>query len=341
MGTEEGVPRLPTIYDVAKAAGVSPSTVSRALARPGRVSAETAERVRNVAAELGYRRSPVAPSLGRVPTKLLAMVVADISNPLFVDVFRGAEVAAQEAGYTLLLFDTREEEARERAVTETFLEFVEGLVLASPRLSDSGLLGLAKQRPVVVLNRAVNGLPSILTDGARGVRRVAEHLGELGHDAVTYIGGPEASWVDGVRWRGLQEAGDELSVRVRRMGPTEPTVGGGELAVRRWARNPTSAVVAFNDVMAVGFIRGLRSLGLGVPRDVSVAGFDNSEMGALTTPSLTSVASPLALQGATAVRNLLAIVRGARPPQQPVLLPVTLVRRASTGRRGTSPLPQG
>ena len=132
----------------------------------------------------------MAPSLGRVPTKLLAMVVADISNPLFVDVFRGAEVAAQEAGYTLLLFDTREEEARERAVTETFLEFVEGLSSAKPAGCPAPASRSGEATAVVVLTRAVNGLPSILTDGARGVRRVAEHLGELGHDAVTYIGGP-------------------------------------------------------------------------------------------------------------------------------------------------------
>ncbi|MGC5629195.1 LacI family DNA-binding transcriptional regulator [Georgenia sp. Z1344] len=334
---KEGVPpKIPTIYDVAAAAGVSPSTVSRALARPGRVSAETAERVRAVAEEIGYRRSVVAPALGTVPSKLLAMVVADIGNPLFVDVFRGAEVAAGRAGYTMLLFDAREAEARERAAAESFLDFVEGFILASPRMSDSALLRLAKQRPVVVLNRIVSGLPSVLTDGARGVRRVAEHLGSLGHTDVTYVGGPEASWADGVRWRGLQEAGEELSLRVRRIGPNEPTVSGGEMAVARWARNPATAVVAFNDVMAIGFVRGLRAQGLEVPRDVSVVGFDNSRLGALATPAISSVASPLALQGRTAVGDLLAIVRGARPPQQPVLLPVKLVPRESTG-----PVPGG
>ncbi|MGC5615858.1 LacI family DNA-binding transcriptional regulator [Georgenia sp. Z1491] len=334
MSTDGEARRIPTIYDVAAAAGVSPSTVSRALARPGRVSAETAERVREVAAEIGYRRSAVAPALGVVPSKLLAMVVADIGNPLFVDVFRGAEVAAGRAGYTMLLFDAREAESRERAAAESFLDFVEGFILASPRMSDSALLRLAKQRPVVVLNRMVSGLPSVLTDGARGVRRVAEHLGSLGHREVAYIGGPEASWADGVRWRGLQEAGEELALRVRRIGPNEPTVVGGELVAARWSRSQVTAVVTFNDVMAIGFVRGLRAQGLEVPTDVSVVGFDNSRLGALATPAITSVASPLALQGRTAVGNLLAIVKGARPPRQPVLLPVKLVPRESTGPVG-------
>ena len=334
MGSEtaEGTGRAPTIYDVAAAAGVAPSTVSRALARPGRVSAETAEKVRQAAARLGYRRATLTPALSTVPTRLLAMVVADIGNPLFVDVIRGAEAAAEEAGYTLLLFDTQESDQRERAAAEKFLAAVDGLVLTSPRLSDAGIRAIAKQRPVVVLNRVVRGLPAVLTDGARGVRRAAEHLGQLGHEEIAYIAGPEASWADGVRWRGLEEAGVELELRVRRIGPNLPTVEGGARAARRWAQQPTSAVIAFNDIMAVGFIRGLRALGFSVPGDVSVVGFDNSRTGALTVPALTSVASPLSLQGGTAVRNLLAIIGGARSSEQPVVLPVKLVARDSTAR---------
>lgn len=333
MGSEREAPaRPPTIYDVAKAAGVAPSTVSRALARPGRVSAETAEKVRAAAARIGYRRTTVAPALSSVPSRLLAMVVADIGNPLFVDVIRGAEVAAESAGYTMLLVDAQESDVRERDAAEKFLGAVEGLVLTSPRLSDAGIRAIAKQRPVVVLNRVVHGLPSVLTDGARGVRRGAEHLGQLGHREITYVAGPEASWADGVRWRGLEEAGLELELRVRRIGPNVPTVEGGAKAARRWAQNPTSGVIAFNDIMAVGFIRGLRALGVSVPAEVSVIGFDNSRTGALTVPALTSVASPLQLQGATAVRNLLAIIGGARSSEQPVVLPVKLVARDSTAR---------
>ncbi|TNC16565.1 LacI family transcriptional regulator [Georgenia sp. 311] len=324
--------RAPTIYDVAKAAGVAPSTVSRALARPGRVSAATAEKVRDAAALLGYRRSSVAPVLSSVNTRMLAMVVADIGNPLFVDVIRGAEAAAEAAGYTMLLFDAQESYVRERDAAEKFLSAVDGLVLTSPRLSDLGIRAIAKQRPVIVLNRVVSGLPSVLTDGARGVRRAAEHLGQLGHREITYVAGPEASWADGVRWRGLEEAGLELELRVRRIGPNAPTVEGGAKAARRWAQNPSTAVVAFNDIMAVGFVRGLRALGVSVPGDVSVVGFDNSRTGALTVPALTSVASPLSLQGATAVRNLLAIIGGARSSEQPVVLPVKLIARDSTAR---------
>src|SRR5690625_3332824 len=237
--------RAVTIYDVAAAAGVSPSTVSRALARPGRVSATTAANVRAAAAELGYRRSSAAPALTTVSSRLIAMIVADIGNPVFVDVIRGAEEACDSVGYTMLLVDAQENDTRERRAAEQFLPAVDGLILTSPRLSDSGIRVLAKQRPVVVLNRVVRGLPSVLTDGARGARKAAEHLGRLGHREITYISGPESSWADGVRWRNLEEAGIELEIRTRRVGPTVPTTDGGELAARRWARNPTTGVVAF------------------------------------------------------------------------------------------------
>lgn len=330
-----------TIYDVAAAAGVVPSTVSRALARPGRVSAETAAKVRAAAATLGYRRSPTAPALPSVRTQLIAMIVADIANPVFIDVIRGAEAACNSAGYTMLLINGQESAARERHAAEQSLSAIDGLILTSPRLSDSGIRVLAKHRPVMVLNRIVRGLPSILTDAARGARRAVEHLGQLGHQKITYIGGPEASWTDGVRWRSVEEAGFQLEIKTCRVGPHTPNPAGGEHAAHQWAQSPTSGVVVFNDLMAIGFIKGLRAIGVGVPRDVSVVSFDNSQTGALTTPALTSVASPLTLQGGTAVRNLVAIIGGARSSCEPVLLPVKLVPRASTSRarRGRIPIP--
>nr|NLD41461.1 LacI family transcriptional regulator [Actinomycetales bacterium] len=191
----------PTIYDVARLAGVAASTVSRALSRPGRVSVATASKVREAARELGYRRAPTISTDGQPRTGLLAMVVADIGNPVFTENIRGAELAAEEAGYTLLVVDTRESSAREQQGIARIIDGVEGLILTSPRMSSAGILGIAKQRPVVVLNREVGGLPSVLTNGGRGAGLGAEHLANLGHDEITYVAGPKASWADGERWR--------------------------------------------------------------------------------------------------------------------------------------------
>jgi LacI family transcriptional regulator len=326
--------RSPTIDDVAKAAGVAPSTVSRAFSRPGRVSFETSERIRRVAAELGYRTGSLARALPTERTSMIALAISDITNPFYNEIIRGAQAAASEAGYTILLADTQESGVRERAALERAASIVEGIVLVTTRMSDSAIRMTAKQRPVIVLNRAVSDVPCVVTDNPRGVRRAAEHLAELGHRRLTYLAGPEASWADGMRWRSLREAALELELHVRRIGPFPPTVAGGARAAAEFASNPTSAVVAYNDLVAIGAIRALTALGARIPQDVSVVGFDNIFAAELVTPPLTTVAAPLAAMGRTAVGNLLAIVRGARPrADAPVSLPCRLVVRQSTAHR--------
>ena len=201
----------PTIYDVAKAAGVAASTVSRAFARPGRVNADTAARVFAAARELGYRTTSL-PGLTTSRSRTLALVVTDITNPFYAEIIRGAHEAAADLGYAIRLSHTQEDAHIERAWIEHELSTVEGVVLASSRMSDSTIRTLAKQKPVVVLNRRLPEVPCLLVDNARGMRRALEHLGELGHTSVTYLSGPEASWTDGVRWQALREAGFELDM---------------------------------------------------------------------------------------------------------------------------------
>ncbi|MFC4554718.1 LacI family DNA-binding transcriptional regulator [Georgenia faecalis] len=326
-----------TIYDVAREAGVAASTVSRALTRPGRVNATTAEHVRATAERLGYQAGARHGSAAAGGTRLLGVVVPDLTNPLFAQVVRGAELAAAEHGYTLLTVDGQESEDRERAVVDRILGSVEGVILTGPRMSEAGIRAVAKRRPTVVLNRVVRGQPCVLTDSARGTRRAAEHLGSLGHQRITYLAGPEASWADAVRWRALREAALELELRARRVGPVAPTVAGGEQAARLWAQRPTSAVLAYNDLIAIGFVRGVRAMGLRVPANVSVVGFDNTDLGALGHPALTSVASPQQGLGTAAARNLVAMLAGARPTAEPLLLPVKLVVRDTTARRRGEP----
>src|SRR5829696_8428714 len=184
------VGKAPTIYDVARECGVAPSTVSRTFSRPGRVNAETAERIRAVAGRLGYRTSPPARALSTGRSSMVALVIPDVTNPVYFDLTRGAEDAAAEAGYTLLLADFRETSRLERKAIDRAVPAVAGLVLGGPRISDSAIRMAAKQRPTVVLNRAVTGLPSVVIDNPRGMRRAAEHLGALGHTAITYLAGP-------------------------------------------------------------------------------------------------------------------------------------------------------
>ena len=333
-GSGPSTGRPVTIYDVAREAGVAASTVSRAFSRPGRVNAATAERIREAAGRLGYRTNPLARALVTTRTHMLALAVPDVTNPVFTEVIRGAQAAAEDAGYTVLLADAQESAVRERAALERILSVVDGVVLAGSRMSDSAIRMLAKQKPVVVLNRAVVDVPCVVTDNERGARLVAGHLAGLGHESLVYVAGPEASWADGARWRALREAAADLGLQVRRHGPCTPDVPGGLRAAEELRGQPATAVVAYNDQQAIGLLRGLTTQGLRVPRDVSVAGFDDIDAAALVTPGLTTVAAPLRAEGTTAVRHLLAMVQGAAGHTgAPLVLPVRLVVRSSTAQR--------
>lgn len=325
-----GVTR-PTIYDVAREAGVSPSTVSRAFSRPGRVSSETARRVREVADRLGYRAEEVFRVPAPVRSKLIALAVSDIANPFYYPIIRGAEHAVAAEGFTLVLADAQESDRREREMLPRILPHIDGLVIASSRISDTDLRSLARTVPMVVLNRPVAGLTSVLPDTPRAVRRAVEHLASLGHRRICYVPGPEASYVDGARWRNLREACHELDLCDSRVARVPPTVCGGEAAAAAVIAKGARAVLAYNDLVAIGVMRGLHAAGYRVPEDFSVVGFDNTIASDLVTPTLTTVAAPLVKLGAVAVQNVLALAAGAthRAPE-PTVVPVRLVVRKST-----------
>lgn len=326
------MPQRTTIYDVARAAGVSASTVSRAFARPGRVSSATAARIHEVAAELGYRRDEVFRASAPTRSRVIGLAVSDITNPFYFGIIRGAERAAATADFTLMVGDAHESAEAERRMLNRHLPLVDGMVITSSRLSDQELRSLARKVPVVVLNRKVAGLPCVVPDNARGIRRAVEHLGSLGHSRVGYVAGPEASWADGMRWRAVRESALELGLEDVRIGPVQPTISGGRGAARAVLQQNLTAVLCYNDLLAVGVLRGIRDLGAGVPEDVSVIGFDNTQSAELV--GLTTIASPSVLLGETAVLYLVGLVKGTTQTRDALsVLPVRLVNRQSTGPR--------
>jgi LacI family transcriptional regulator len=322
-----------TIYDIAKAAGVAPSTVSRAFSRPGRLNAATVERVRAVARELGYRSAALVPQETRTRTRMIALIVPDITNPFYFEIIRGAETAASESGYTLVLADTQESQRLEQEALSRAMPVVDGLLLTTTRMSDSSIVTAAKERPLVVLNREVAGVPSVVSDNAGGGRRAVEHLGDLGHSGLTYVAGPPASWADGMRWRSVHDTAASRGLRVRQLGPFTPTVEGGAYAAQAFLDVPTTSVICYNDQLAIGLIRGLRQHGVKVPGEVSVVGFDNTMIAELVTPGLTTVATPLVAMGSAGVQRLLAQIGGSPNRATSVVLPSRLVVRDSTGPR--------
>jgi len=328
-------PRNPvTIYDIAKAVGVAPSTVSRTFARPGRVNAETAERIRQVAQELGYRTATAGQAQASSHTHLLALMVADLANPYHATLTRGAQVAATAAGYELLLADSRESGPRERAALERLVPVVEGFVIGTSRLPDATLRTIAKQRPTVVLNRELRGVPSVITDNAGGMRAALDLLAGLGHDSVTYVAGPQASWVDGVRFRSLRDHAAAIGLTTHKIGPFVPTFEGGMMAAEQLRDRLPTAVVAYNDLVAIGLMHAFIRAGIAIPDQVSVVGFDDILISRVFLPTLTTVSAPVRQMGMTAVNNVLAIINGARPTGgEALLLPTQLKVRGSTGQR--------
>jgi DNA-binding LacI/PurR family transcriptional regulator len=323
----------PTIYDVARIAGVATSTVSRALSNPGRVSFKTAEHVRKVAEEIGYRSAPLARGLPVQRTMMLAMIVADINNPVFHGMIRGAERTAMHAGYVMLLVETQESEHTEKQALSRVLSAVDGVILSSSRMPDSSIRDAAKHRPLVVLNRIVSQIPSVASDNMKAMRKASEHLTGSGVSEITYLAGPETSWSDGMRWRGLRAAGLELDLKMRRIGPNVPTMAGGRLAATKWLSNQTRGVIAYNDLLAIGFIQAVMLAGCRVPEDVCVIGFDNILDSSLVEPRLTTIAAPLVSLGSAAVNRLLKRSWHEQGElAEPVLLPTRLVVRDTTGR---------
>jgi len=324
-------PRSPSIYDVAREAGVSASTVSRALSKPGRVSFATAEHVRTVSERLGYRATTTRRAIEGEHPQTLAMMVADITNPVFFGMIRGAERTAMHAGYSLVLVESQESEANEKATLERIVPIVAGVILTSSRMADGPIRTLAKRSPVVVLNRLVDQVPSVACDNIKAMKRVVEHLAGLGHRSITYLAGPDASWANSQRWRGVLEAGHELDLVIRQLGPFLPTISGGRQAAERWAKARTSAVVGYNDLMTIGFVEAISEAGLQVPREISVVGFDNIRDATMIRPQLTTVASPLVSLGSAAVNHLLKTSVIPERRDDRVVLPARVVVRGSSG----------
>lgn len=321
----------PTIYDVAERAGVAPSTVSRALSRPGRLTPQTEAKVRTAAEELGYLARHGGPGQ-RGDNRLLAITVADLSNPFYSQLVRGAQIASGQAGYQLILADFHESSAHEQAEHERLVDIVDGIVIGSSRLSDSLLRGVAKRRPTVVVSRELRGVTSLIPDNAAGIRAALKLLHNFGHTSVTYVAGPEASWADGARYRAICEYSAAAGRSVQRIGPFLPTFEDGMAAARQLVDSPPTAIIAHNDMMAIGVMHGLMSAGIRLPEDVSIVGIDDILSARLVTPKLTTIALPALHLGMVAVQNLIALIRGATPTAESALvMPVQIKIRESTG----------
>jgi DNA-binding LacI/PurR family transcriptional regulator len=319
--------------DVARVAGVSISTVSRALAKPDDVAPDTLAKVLDTARGMGYRPNLAARGLITGRTGIIGLIVPDLENPFFASVTKGVQSRARDAGYAVIISDSDEDPSQEADLVRDLCKRVDGMVMCSPRAPDSVITELAGECTLVLINRQCGDVPTVAIDNLEGIRLAMVHLRALGHRRIAYVGGPSTSWSNMARLDALQTvAGQHADTELIDLGSFQPYVSGGVAAADLVIASEASAVLAYNDLVAYGLLDRFRQRGVRVPQDISVVGVDNLPMSALTRPSLTSVGIPLVNCGRASVDMVLSLVR--HPASAPVHhhdLSYQLAVRASSG----------
>jgi LacI family transcriptional regulator len=286
-----------TIKDVAKRAGVGIATVSRTLHGSSQVSPETAARVLKVVEELGYQPNTTAQSLVSGRSHMLGLVVSDITNPFFPELVKGFEDVALENGYDVLVASTNYDPARTALCVRRMIERkIDGVAIMTSEVDPSLTDTLARRKvPLVFLDvgRVGKGVSNVKVDYGQGIAQAVEHLSGLGHHRIAFISGPSL----------LASARERRDMFIARLqDPCSPRrevlieegnhrVDGGLEAMRRLLERESrpTAVIASNDLTAIGAMRAIRQQGLRVPEDISVVGFDDIQMAEFTEPPLTTV----------------------------------------------------
>ncbi len=332
-----------TLDDVAVHAGVHKATASRALNErtQHQVNTETLKRVRRSARELGYQPDVVARSLRTASTQTIGIIIPDLMNPIFPPLVRGIEHFLQPRGYSALIVNTDGFAHAESAAFDSLMQRrVDGFILATGRLATQDFLVDARERGIriVMANRdAEAGFPVVMGDNAAGMEAAVQHLVGLGHRRITHLAGPDDFSTALTRARAFTRATAAAGATGEIIPNVAFTADAGEAAmdalIPRADPRPT-AIVAGNDLVALGVLRSMRAHGLDCPRDISVVGFNDMPYAGDFSPALTTVRVPLREIGVEAARTLLAAIAGPDgTPQERVTitLPVSLIVRQSTG----------
>lgn len=337
---------MATITEVARVAGVSSATVSRALSHPNLVSAKTRVRVLDVVERLGYAPNATAAALRTTRTRKIIVTVPDISNPFFSRVIQGVEEAAQDMGYTVLLGDTRNQEEREEQYAAMLGRHeADGFIFLGHRLPSTFARLIARDghRAPIVNGCEFSpslGVSSAHIDNAAAARAAAETLYDLGHRDVAVITGPLQSPLSRDRLVGAHAAAEARGLTARvRVAHGDFTLESGRRCAHELIKGPDrpTAIFCFSDEMAIGALSALRSVGLQCPQDISILGFDDIAMARYIEPPLTTIRQPMRQIGRQTVKLLVAIIDGTATASVNITLPHRLIVRQSVGPVATKP----
>jgi len=341
-------PRRASIKDIAAVAGVAHSTVSRALQNSPLVNRQTAERIRGIAREMGYRASAVARGLATNRTRTIGVVVTTIADLFVAEVVGGIEETANDHGYSVFLANSSAQPDREIKVVHSFAERrVDGIVVTSSRVGALYVPMLSEMRvPVVLINNQHPGefVHSVMIANVEASREATNHLIGLGHRLIAYLGDRFGHQSDTERFAGYRQALEQadLAFQPELVAHGDGRPEGGVRAMEKLLAlpEPPTAVFCYNDMSALGALKGIRAAGLRVPEDVSVVGFDDLFVAQYTEPPLTTVRQPKRQMGRLAMETLLKLMSGSRSEEH-VRVPGELIVRESTARSAGTPAATG
>lgn len=332
---------MPTLQDVAADADVSISTVSRVLNHPEMVEPTTRARVRTSIDELGYRPNRAARRLGITEgrTHLLGVVIPDIENPFYSTIIRAVEEVAYSRDYAVILCNSGEDDERERFYLNVLQEESADGVILPPSTQGARMKSDLKELdlPVVCFDRRLPGDPfdTVVVDNKAGARQMTRHLLDLGHRRIGFLGGPASLSTSTERADGYREAvrtaGLPVDENLMVLGPPGRRTGRTHSQRLLQETSPPTALFAANNQIALGTFEGLRDLGVQVPDDVAVAGFDDAPWASFLDPPLTTVRQPTYEMGRRAAELLFSRIDDPdRPPVRATLQPECIIR-ASCG----------
>ncbi len=318
---------------------MSVSTASKTINNKTVVAESTRKRVLNVVKKLGYRASFVPKSLRTKNSRAIGLILPNIVNPFFCALANAVEDIALKEGYVVILGSTKDEIKRESLYFDIFVErWIDGIILAGGASEDEKYIQYIKDQgiPIVFIDREIEEhfTNSIGIDNEMAMYEATKYLIELGHKQIGFISGPLRIKVFAKRLKGYQRALESSGLKFKEnlVEESDETAVGGAIATRRLLKKnkDMAAILASNDIMAIGSSKELNKANLRVPKDISLMGFDNIPLTSLVTPSLTTVSQPSYEMGVEAMKLLLEIIQGRKTAKSKIILSTGIVIREST-----------
>lgn len=315
-----------TLTAVAKAAGVSVATASRAFNDPERLAPATRERVLSAAADLQYKAEPASRRM------TVAAVVPDASNPVFAAIITAIQEKLWPGRHQMILANTAEDPAREIETLQSLSQGVDGVIMVSPRAPEADVRAALGSVPLVAINAGFESCSTILMDGESGVEQSIEYLQALGHSHLAFVPGPAGAWAGQRRLAAVERFAADRGLQLTSVNPQAASVEGGLASAAAVVASGATAVIAYNDLVAMGVMAGARRLHRHCPEDLSVIGIDDLSMAAVAEPGLCSVRVHVAEAANQATDILLDTIGGRVTEPRAVVQSSQFIVRGSTSR---------